>query len=342
MSFRRGLVFSHLLFVTLLCYAQNENVRSQVVDKEGKGIPFASVGMPSQNFGVISYEDGTFSLASNFDFQDSIEISALGYEKLKISYLDFVRNAPQTLTLKELITVLKEVVVVPDQFREITMGIKQRDSRNHFNLSSPVTGMSIAMLFDPEKDPVWLKSAQVVLGKVNMDSFQVRCRILSMNEENKLPGVDLAQQNLIKTVVEESTTLTFELDQEIWIDRPFFVCFEWVTSRNQFKKLQELKDAYPAPFLDQMIAENPGLKHTVRENRKVIFRDASNKVVKEIALTKNQRLILQEKRKASPQLKFKIQMKGDRSYYGSSATGRWSKIPHEALISVNVFREKDI
>ncbi len=179
----------------------------------------------------------------------------------------------------------------------------------------------------------------VSIGKLNMDSVQLRCRFFAVDPETGLPGEDLLPDNLIQTCGKKRAVLTFVLEEAFWLNQDFYVGFEWVMTKQQYAQLQAAKERYPVDFLRDIYALYPELKPYINENKRVHFRDSTNKVLKEKVLTREQTTLLRARDAAAPQLQFKILMKGQNTYCGLPLTQNWERIPHEALISLVVQQE---
>lgn len=338
----------HVLLLLCICLglalksSGQEAIQSNIVDENGVGIPFASIGITQKNFGAVTFEDGSFSLISNQAyFGDTLIVSAVGYKRRKIAYEKFVSQKPKSISLKEEITFLSEVVISPEQLSFHELGMKKNSSPNHLGISSPLNGATVAILIEDVTEPVLIDEITVTIRQLNMASVQVRCRIYGVHPETGFPGEDLLKENLILTSSETQQRLIFKPSNDLWIDQPFYVGFEWVTTKNQFERLQRAKDAFPLDFIDEIVAQNSGYSFNVNENKRVQFRDSEGTLVKKVNLTKEQTAILNEKDAASPKLQFKIKVKGTRTFTGSPITGKWSKSPHEALISIKVGRRKN-
>lgn len=319
-------------------FCDQEIVHSKIINENNEGIPFASIGIIKRNYGAVTFEDGTFSLIANRLFlEDSLVVSAVGYERRKISYSDFVTKQPERIMLKEDVQVLDEITISPDRLSYSKLGVSKSKSFNNYGLSSPLDGATIAMRFDGSDEPLLIDEVAVTIGKINMDEVQLRCRIFEMDSETSLPGIDLLRNNLLATSVEKQERLVFQLEEELYIEGPFFVGFEWVMTKSQFKKLEEASNEFNLDFIDKIVAKNPGYStYNVNENKRILFRDSENKLINKVPLTKAQTAILDEKDAQSPKLQFKIKMKGTNTYSGSPITGKWYRIPHEALVSVRV------
>lgn len=323
-----------IAFITTFVFGQDVSISSKVVDEEGLGVAYATIGIIKHNYGIVTFEDGSFSLDVRDRYMEEIlVISALGYEKKEIAYQEFVNEKPIEIVLKESPFLLEEVTVAPSEIKLSRIGVNKKKSSNNYSVSSPLRGVTIARLFDDIKEPILLKEVSVVVGKENINFFQLRCRIFSVNKQNGMPDKDILSKSVILGSVKNTETLTFSLEEDLWLDEPFFVGFEWISTKKQFEEMQNILDAYPTKFLNKIVAENPGLTPSINENKRVRFHNSSNKLVKEVKLTKAQTKILNERNERSPILNFKILSKGNKTYYGSPITRNWALIPHEALIS---------
>ncbi len=327
------------LAVGAICHGQS--IQGQIVDEEGNGIPFATIGIAEKNLGTVTFEDGSFSFRLDTDFQeDTLLVSAVGFERRKISYRELLSLDPVEISLGPDIRRLDPVVISPDKLRFYEAGMKKNTSPNHLGISTPLNGVTVAMFIPNDEGPVLVDEIAVTIRQLNMDGAQLRCRIFEVDPQTSLPGRDLLVENLVATSTMKQERLSFSLSEDFWIDQPFFVGFEWVTTKMQYEELQRAREAFPVTFIDSIVAQNPGYNYNVNENKRIQFRDSVGRVVKKVNLTKHQREILDAKDAASPKLQFKIKVKGSRTYTGSPITGRWSKSPHEALISLRVGSKK--
>jgi|GEM_PF-5251926 len=338
-------IYSKLLlfsFLPLLLTGQDKFISSQITDENGDGLAYVAIGVLAKQFGTNTFEDGSFSLPLKGEYlEDSLLISAIGYERKLISYKTFIDTRPQKIRLKANPIGLPAITIRSTRLEEARLGVKRKGSRNNFNLGSPLKGATVAMRFDEIKKPVGIKEVRVSIGKINMDSVQVRCRIFALDPESGLPGKDLLQDDLIQASVKKRAILSFELQETLWLDQDFYVGFEWVMTKQQYTQLQTAQDRYPVDFLWDIYARYPALSPNINENKRVHFRDSTNKVVEEVLLTREQTELLRAKSEAAPQLQFKVLMKGDRTYYGLPLTQQWERIPHEALIALRVQQEPD-
>lgn len=339
----------YLLIVVLIANSfpnvlgQSPSITSKIVDENGKGIPYATIGIIEKGYGVVAFEDGSFTLPIKDRYkEDFLLVSALGFEQKKIFYPDFVKEKPLSIVLTSSPLFLDEITITPAKLIFSKLGVPNRKSRNNFAISSPLKGATIAMRFDEFEEPVLLKEVSVVVGQKNLDTFQLRCRIFRVNEETGMPGEDLMQQNLISTGKKKSEKISFSLGDDFWVDEPFFIGFEWISTKEQFQQMQEAQKEFPTDFIDEIVKENqrPGLTMSINESKRVRFHDSTNSLVKEVELSKAQTKVLKSKDKQAPTLKFKVLSTGKKTFYGSPIIGKWALIPHEALISISIAKEE--
>lgn len=320
--------------------AQEKVISSQIVDEMGQGIAYVAIGIPAKQFGTNTFEDGSFILPVSEEYMgDSLLISAIGYERKQVSYQWIRENQPSEIILKMSPIALPLVTIRSTRLVERKLGIKRKGSRNNFSLGSPLKGLTVAMRFEEIEKPVRIKEVFVSIGKLNMDSVQLRCRFFAVDSVTGLPGEDLLQDNLIQTFGTKRAILKFEIEEAFWLDQDFYVGFEWVMTKQQYAQLQAARERYPVEFLKDIYALYPDLRPYINENKRVHFRDSTNKVLQEKVLTREQTALLRARDAAAPQLQFKILMKGQNTYLGLPLTQNWEKIPHEALISLVVQQE---
>ena len=322
--------WTHLLF-------SQEIVQSKIVDEKGEGIPFASVGIVEKNYGSVTFEDGSFSLILNPKYEhDSLIVSAIGYAQLKLAYKDFIQEKPETITLNEKIEYLNEITVIPEKLKFSKKGVLKSSSPNNYAINSPLEGASVAMLIEDISEAVLIEEIAVTVGKRNVDSIQIRCRVYEVDSKTGLPGRDLLKGNLIQTITEKQQRLVFTPSSDLWVNKPVYVAFEWVMTKSQFQTLKDAENFFDLSFIDEIVKSNSEANWNLNENKRILFRDDENNIIKRVQLTKEQTTILQRKDAAAPKLQFKIKMKGENTFSGSPISGRWFKIPHEALISVKI------
>ena len=115
-----------LLFCSFF-YAQNKSIelKGTIIDEAGNPLPYVAVGIINKAIGTATTEDGDFSFAiTRNELKDSISISSLGFDPLKIKVEDFLKLEIKKLTLIAVATTLDEIVLLKtDEY--ITNAIKR-------------------------------------------------------------------------------------------------------------------------------------------------------------------------------------------------------------------------
>ena len=94
------------IFVSLFqLNAQNKKIelKGVITDETQMTIPYASVSIVSKSRGTSSSDEGEFSLyISNNELSDTLTISSLGFNSLKIKIQDFINLPEKKIILKEI------------------------------------------------------------------------------------------------------------------------------------------------------------------------------------------------------------------------------------------------
>ncbi|MGJ8744236.1 carboxypeptidase-like regulatory domain-containing protein [Polaribacter sp.] len=84
-----------------------------VVDEENYEIPYASILIRSKNIGTSTTDDGTFSLSIPTEsLSDSLEISSMGFNTLKIKINDFLKLKKKVIKLTSNVVSLGEITLI--------------------------------------------------------------------------------------------------------------------------------------------------------------------------------------------------------------------------------------
>ena len=145
------LIISQALFVSPALFSQNKtsavNEKGLILDEatrlpiEGATVNFYSAGkMASTN------EQGKFSVKLVLKIEDTLIISAIGYETIKLSYADFAKNDKSVILRNKTIemSAVKVALNPGDQYKPISkFDIKMRDITNSQEVLRLVPGLII-------------------------------------------------------------------------------------------------------------------------------------------------------------------------------------------------------
>lgn len=139
------------LFISVVLFSQDKTSaivqNGSVVDEQTKApVEGASVNFYTGNLVTATDEQGKFSIKLSAQNNDTLLITAIGYETQKISYNDFIKNN-KTIFLKNRIVEMNAVTVAMnpgDQYKPVSkLDIKMRDITNSQEVLRLVPGLFI-------------------------------------------------------------------------------------------------------------------------------------------------------------------------------------------------------
>lgn len=332
-----------LLALPFLLVAQKQLIQSQILDTEGNGVPFAAIGILDKNFGAIAFEDGSFEIQVKEEYmEDTLVVAAIGYERRKVLYRDFVVEAPPTISVKQKVQELKQVTITPDGLDFQRLGEKKKSSSSTLSFFAPQKGTTMAVLLNEESRLMQVKNITVSVEKANLEFFQLRAMIFSVGADT-LPDRQLLNESLIQNSKDKKGRLTFELTEYFWTDEPFYVGFEWIVSKEQFERIEKVKNDHPLSFIQGIEEKYPDLKFSISGQDAVLLRNLAGNLVERIELTDEQQEEVKERDKVNPKVLFQIHYKdeGLKTVSGSYISGNWRAFPFHSLVSVWAGVDKD-
>jgi hypothetical protein len=121
-----------ILFVSIIGFAQNKTLQGRVVEESTKKpVPFANV-LLSDNYGVITNNEGYFVLQTkDFSLDTPITFSSMGFAEKKMIIRDFENG--QEVVLAPANNVLEEVIITNANLTvpEILQKLKENLQKNH-------------------------------------------------------------------------------------------------------------------------------------------------------------------------------------------------------------------
>ncbi|MCU0469538.1 MAG: carboxypeptidase-like regulatory domain-containing protein [Arcicella sp.] len=175
-----------------------------VADNQKKsGISYATISIINKPFGIISNERGGFCFetkTSNMD-NDTILISAFGYEHEKISFKQYLKS--DTIFLREKNIILDEVIVKSKKSKLINLGNFHKRWLVYQATLSPNSSQIIALKIE-NKDRITgiINALHFRLNPQKSDfvkKFRLRCRIFK-NGYEETPTEDVLNDNVIVDV----------------------------------------------------------------------------------------------------------------------------------------------
>lgn len=332
-----------LLAILMQGKAQVRSIESQILDQNGEGVPFAAIGILEKKFGAVTFEDGSFTIREDEKYlEDSLVVFAIGFEQKRISYRRFIEDAPKSITVRQVATELDEVIITPKSVSFTRIGDKRKFGKSTMSFFEPLKGATMAVPFNEEGELMQIKEITVGIGKSNLELFQLRCMIFEFDEDS-LPGRQLLGSNLIQNSKDKNGVMTFKLEEDLWVNKGFFIGFEWIVSKAQYAEIQKVKDAHPTEFLDEIKDRFPDLKFSVTDNRTVVMRDEEGNSAEEVELTEEQVEMMRERKRVNPRVFFQIHYRdeGLTTYSGSYISNSWRSYPFHPIVSVKVGKDTD-
>lgn len=97
---KTSFIFSISFIFCFLIKGQSQELAGVIKNKKLEGIPYANIGIPSKAFGVITDENGNFTIRFiNEKETDTIQITSIGYSPVTMSIADFKKNCTENIPL---------------------------------------------------------------------------------------------------------------------------------------------------------------------------------------------------------------------------------------------------
>ena len=130
----KSLLFSSLFLLCVLSFSTSlysQLITCTLVDKNGEGIPFANVYVPSASKGTVSDMKGVFSLSLKQASADSIAtISCIGYKTKELELRGLLNGTISSITLSDANYELAEATVVGSNLNYTNVAILGNPKRN--------------------------------------------------------------------------------------------------------------------------------------------------------------------------------------------------------------------
>jgi hypothetical protein len=229
-----------LVFILLTHYsAIAQLITGKVRDASNKSpLPYVHIGVLDRNMGVISHDDGSFSIdLSNAKPDDQLLFSMIGYETFRVQ-ISQIKSSNLDVSLKPKVYELKEVVVrgkrkSKKDFIKLgrynsTTTTRGRSSREEFGYGGE---WGLKILNNGKKYKVL--DARFHLRFNTVDSALFRIQLYSIN--NELPAESLLKKETFVTSKSGQHWIICDLEnQDITLDQDVILTYE--TVRVWFKK----------------------------------------------------------------------------------------------------------
>ncbi len=227
------LLFS--LAIVLHATAQDTRmIRGVIVDKDGQGLPYVSIGIVNTPYGTVSDEGGNYKmqLPATAKAKDSLKFSCIGYDSKAVLVGNIARDfLPVKMDIAP--TLLSEVVVRPVHTKIKVIGITHKKGMmaNNFAISGEAgqnLGAEIGERFELGGKRNFLDTLNVF---VNTNSFDtVAFRINIYNIQNGMPGKSLLDRNIWFTLFNQGKGwIALDLKPyHLVFDEDIIVSLQWI------------------------------------------------------------------------------------------------------------------
>ncbi|MET3035403.1 alpha/beta fold hydrolase [Chryseobacterium sp. NRRL B-14859] len=225
------------LFFLFSIYSFNAQVISGTVisKNENKPFPYVKIGVEKENTGVISDEQGHFSIdLSTLAPQKKIIIEVPGYELYTEAVEDFKKHDVQKIFLKEKIKNIKEIALKPKKLIDKNWGVNTKTKSVLYSVNPELNKDSFlgetALEFNAKKRSRITNINLNIARYVSREPVLMRYSIYS--EKNGFPDKNILDEEITVELTEDMIkdgTYTLNVnDHNIWVQGKFFVGIQFL------------------------------------------------------------------------------------------------------------------
>ncbi len=314
-----------LILLIILSYTSKSQAW-KLVDQVGKPIAFATIGIEGKNIGTYSFEDGSFTLPQSIlQLEDPFTIQHAGFHTQKVR-LD---TADETITLKEAVTTLKEVIITPTTIQRI--GLFQRKSNSDIAVDLPFNGSEVGTIVILPKGTHTLQKLFVNVRRENIPSFKIRGKVYSVLADR--PASLIYQTHELDFFVENGP-IEIPLTKSIEVKGKILIAFEWLVEKETAR--QVLIHYQSKKSLIDSVRVLYGGSINIYNDKVLEVTDSDGNIKEKIKLSRSVSRQLKEMKEQSPGLRFKTAKKDNLTYYRSHSFGKWYKYQQTLISGVEV------
>ena len=225
-----------LLFISGVVYSQTVNGSVQNEDKQN--LTGAIVSVEESNIGVVTDENGLFSIdLTDIDKSKYIVAYLGGYESYRIKVSDFINLKKPIITLKGKVIDLKEVGISPKKMSEKNLGVRKKSAIEYCGYDSELDKYLFKeyAIKIKNKKKIKLKNINITLTNYNIET-PILLMFDIYNDKNDFPNESLLEETLSKLISNsdiKNNEISLDVsDKNIWIEEDFYVS---VRTANDFK-----------------------------------------------------------------------------------------------------------
>ncbi len=233
---KRIFIIITLLFISGFIFAQL-NISGIVIDSADKSIiPFATLEILSRRTGTVANDKGVFKW--NIDekyINDTVIISALGYDKSRIVLKDILKQKKIEIRLSSKIFSLQTIEI--KNIKPKTINVGSRKIFALFTGMGSLPGQIIASYINVDSNNNgFIKTVGVYLLKRGRPDAPFRIRLLNLEKDIMLPGDDMIKESLILNNSEGGKWVDINVSKyHIPIPKKgFFIAIEWIKTKDEY------------------------------------------------------------------------------------------------------------
>jgi hypothetical protein len=224
-------IYTIIILVICSFFPNAQIIKGKLISSIDKqAVPFARLGLLNENFGVISDEEGNFSIdLTDVDKNKELVVEVAGFNKFKIKVDNFINSKNYTITIQEKIQDIQEVVLLNKKsFKRKNWGTNAKSKSILFayypERNNEDTSKEIAVYFGNSKK-IKIEKIKINISELKTDTpLILNFNIYAKND--KFPAESLTSQTLSTTLTADKIiddTFSFDIsDKNIWIDKEDF------------------------------------------------------------------------------------------------------------------------
>lgn len=222
----------------LLNFFYSQNIAGTVYDTDNKTISGVVIGIEGQNRGDITDENGSFDVdLTNIDKSGNLIAYLGGFEPYKIKISDYLNHNNHDIILKEKVTDIQQVVLIPQKTYTKNIGEDKKSKTRYCGYDSKKNKALFNEFAIKIKNNKKLKIKNI---NINVCDYKIETPISLIfdiyKSKKDLPGESVLTETLSKEVTNadiKNNTISLDIsDKNIWLDEDFFVS---VRTANDFK-----------------------------------------------------------------------------------------------------------
>ena len=231
-------------------YAQDFIQGTIVNEKTRSAVPYATIGLLKSNTGTNADESGKFRLKIFTNADDTVIISSVGYQTLKIKLSVAISN--DTFSLMPKYIQLKSITVSnKNEWTSETVG--KFDDCGDYGLVSSGFQTQVAKLFQSNRENALLSSVTICCKTFLFSSEKsiFRLRIYNQDSVTGRPSEELCSEVIEVSQKNKKTEVDLE-PYRIWLPhKNFFIAVEWLIipsnkeAKSKGRKANQLPCYYP-------------------------------------------------------------------------------------------------